>query len=233
MHETAFLPQPDGRIPAHTAPAREPQTRAELLSYLRQHARDRRVLAALARVPRERFVPEELHAAAWENRPLPIGYGQTISQPEIVAVMTAALRLRGDEKVLEVGTGSGYQAAVLAELAQEVITVERVPELVLLARQRLAALGYRTVRVEQATEELGWRADAPYDAILVSAGAPRVPDTLVDQLRPGGRLVIPVGERTEQELMRVTRRLGREPRVERLGPCRFVPLIGPDAWPGG
>ncbi len=224
-------PQPDGRYP--TAPGKPPATREELLAHLRRHVvRDRRVLAAMARVPRERFVPPEFQRVAWENRPLPIGHGQTVSQPEIVAVMTAALRLRGGEKVLEVGTGSGYQAAVLAELAREVVTVERVPELVAAARARLAALGYANVRVEQATDELGWRPDAPYDAILVSAGAPRVPASLIEQLRPGGRLVIPVGARTEQELIRVTRRPGRTPRVERLGPCRFVPLIGPDAWSG-
>lgn len=223
-------PQPDGRYPA--APGRLAVTREELLAHLRRHVRDRRVLAAMARVPREQFVPAEWRPAAWENRPLPIGHGQTISQPEIVAAMTAALRLRGDEEVLEVGTGSGYQAAVLAELAREVISVERVPKLVAAARARLTALGYGNVRVEQATDELGWRAGAPYDAILVSAGAPRVPAPLLDQLRLGGRLVIPVGERSEQELLRVTRRPGRELRVERLGPCRFVPLIGPNAWPG-
>ncbi len=207
--------------------------REELFERLRHVIRDRRVIEAMARVPRERFVPPEYQFLAWDNRPLPIGNGQTVSQPEIVAAMTEALRLRGDEKVLEVGTGSGYQAAILAELAREVISVERYPSLAERARALLDELGYRTVRVELAGPVLGRPEDAPYDAIVVTAAAPHVPSALLDQLVPGGRLVIPVGSRTEQDLLRITHRPGREPEREYLGPCRFVPLVGPGAWPEG
>lgn len=207
--------------------------REDLFERLRHVIHDGRVLEAMARVPRERFVPPEYAPLAWDNRPLPICNDQTISQPEIVAAMTEALRLRGGEKVLEIGTGSGYQAAVLAELAREVITVERFPSLAEQARARLAELGYRNVRVESAGPVLGRPEDAPYDAIIVTAGAPDVPSMLVEQLAPGGRLVIPIGSRTEQHLIRVTPRPGREPEREYLGPCRFVPLIGPGAWPEG
>jgi protein-L-isoaspartate(D-aspartate) O-methyltransferase len=189
------------------------------------------VLAAMQRLPRERFVPQELRHLAWENRPLPIGGGQTISQPEIVAAMTAALQLRGDERVLEVGTGSGYQTALLAQLAHEVISVELIPSLAERARQLLSDLGYSNVRVELAGPELGRPEDAPYDAIIVTAGAPAVPSALLAQLGPGGRMVIPVGSRTEQDLVLVRRRGSGIERVL-LGPCRFVPLIGPGAWPG-
>ncbi len=207
-----------------------PVTREELLRYLRGSIRDRRVVEAMARVPREQFVEPELRPYAWENRPLPIGHAQTISQPEIVAVMTAALRLTGSERVLEVGAGSGYQAAVLAELAREVITVERIPALVERARSTLAALGYSNVQVRQSGETLGYPEGAPYDAILVAAGAPEVPPDLTEQLALGGRLVIPTGSRSEQRLLRIT--LGADGTLDRedLGPCRFVPLMGRGAW---
>ena len=190
---------------------------------------DKRTLAAMSRVPRERFIPVELQSSAYDDRPLGIGYGQTISQPYIVALMTEALELNGREKVLEIGTGSGYQAAVLAELARFVYSVERIPELAQAAGKLLSELGYRNVQVELAGDQLGYEKYAPYDAILVAAGAPTVHRTLIDQLAEGGRLVIPVGSRLEQELLRVTKgKTGS--RMEKLGGCRFVPLIGRDAW---
>lgn len=213
------------------SPAPSASSRDDLFRRLDQVIRDAKVLDALRRVPREQFVPSELRPLAWENRPLPIGNDQTISQPEIVAVMTEALALRGDEKVLEVGAGSGYQAAVLAELAAEVIGVERYPSLLRRARRVLEGLGYHNVRLEPAGAVLGRPEDAPFDAIIVTAAAPRVPPELVAQLRPGGRLVLPAGSRTEQDLLRLTKRLDGAVEEERLGPCRFVPLIGPGAWP--
>jgi protein-L-isoaspartate(D-aspartate) O-methyltransferase len=205
--------------------------RADMVRSLRREIRDERVLNAFGRVPRERFVIPDLQRYAYEDRPLPIGEGQTISQPLMVAIMLQALRLLGDEKVLEVGTGSGYQAALLSVMAREVVTVERIPELAQSAASRLKALGYDNVRVYPASDELGWPADAPYDAIIVAAGAPEVPRSLVDQLAPGGRMVIPVGTRALQQLVRVT---NPETGVtlERLGECRFVPLIGSrEGWP--
>jgi len=209
-----------------------------LLAELREEINDERVLAALARVPRERFVPPDLVPYAYENRPLPIGHGQTISQPLIVAMMTEALALQGDEKVLEIGTGSGYQAAILAELAREVVTVERIPELAQRAARLLAELGYDNVRVQLAREDvLGWPEEAPYDAIIVTAAAPSVPRELLEQLAAGGRMAVPVGGRDLQELVVVTKEASGL-RQRRLGACRFVPLIGPQAWqvgeePGG
>jgi protein-L-isoaspartate(D-aspartate) O-methyltransferase len=206
------------------------RARQALLAELAATVRDQRVLAAMARVPRERFVPPELLPYAYENRPLPIGFGQTISQPLIVAIMTEALALTGSEKVLEVGTGSGYQAAVLAELAREVVTVERIPELAQRAAQVLAELGYSNVRVQVSGAELGWPQEGPYDAIIVTASAPRLPRSLLAQLAEGGRMVIPVGGRDLQELLLVEK--GRQGTRQRsLGPCGFVPLIGPEAWP--
>jgi protein-L-isoaspartate(D-aspartate) O-methyltransferase len=205
------------------------RSKTALLAELAQDVSDRRVLDAVARVPRERFVPEELRVHAYENRPLPIGYGQTISQPLIVALMTQALGLVGNEKVLEVGTGSGYQAALLSHLAGEVFTVERVAQLAQRAQQTLAELGFTNVRVRVADEVLGWPEEAPYHAIIVTAGAPRVPQELLEQLATGGRMVIPVGSRDLQELVRVER--GPEgPVLANLGPCRFVPLMGAGAW---
>ena len=205
--------------------------RAALVRSLRMDIRDERVLSAFAQVPRERFVPPELQRFAYDDRPLPIGHGQTISQPLMVAIMTQAMLLKGDEKVLEVGTGSGYQAALLSLLASEVVSVERIPELAESASRRLAELGYANVRVFAAGETLGWPEDAPYDAITVTAGAPEVPPSLVDQLAMGGRLVVPVGGRRIQQLVRLSRS-ERGVTMERLGECRFVPLIAPEeGWP--
>ncbi len=200
-----------------------------LIEHLSIEIRDKRVLAAMASVPRERFVLPEEQDFAYEDRPLPIGFDQTISQPFIIALMTEALELTGNEKVLEVGTGSGYQAAILAELARLVITTERLPALAESARNVLDSLGYTNIVVHLAEETLGWQREAPYDAIIVTAGAPRVPADLIAQLAIGGRLVIPVGSRFTQELYKITKRRKKEI-VENLGGCRFVSLIGKDAW---
>ena len=184
----------------------------------------------MERVPREMFVPEESRHLAYEDVPLPISEGQTISQPYIVALMVQALELRRTDKVLEVGTGSGYQAAVLAGLADRVVTVERLGDLVDSARERLASLGYVNAEVALAESRLGWERDAPYDGIIVAAGAPKLPNKLMRQLADGGRLVVPVGSRDSQDLMKVCRSGGGYS-VQTLGPCRFVPLIGEEAWP--
>jgi protein-L-isoaspartate(D-aspartate) O-methyltransferase len=166
---------------------------------------------------------------AYDDRPLPIGLDQTISQPLIVALMTEALELTGDEKVLEVGTGSGYQAAILGELTRQVVTTERLPVLAESAQKTLRSLGYNNIEVKIAEETLGWPKGAPYDAIVVTAGAPRVPSELLLQLKINGRMVIPVGSRYLQELYKITRRKMRNV-VKNLGGCRFVSLIGRDAW---
>ena len=203
--------------------------RAWLIRHLEAEIKDKRVLAAMGRVPRERFVPPGQQSMAYEDRPLPIGLEQTISQPLIVAIMTEALELTGDEKVLEVGTGSGYQAAILAELARYVVTTERLPALAESARKTLDGLGYNNIEVNIVGETLGWPDGAPYDAIMVTAGAPRVPSELVLQLNMNGRMVIPVGSRHLQELYKITR--GQKGNVvKNLGGCRFVSLIGRDAW---
>ena len=203
--------------------------RARLVEHLSIEVKDGRVLAAMARVPRERFVPPQSQHMAYADIPLPIGHEQTISQPFIVALMTEALELTGKEKVLEVGAGSGYQAAILAELARRVITTERLSVLAKAAKKILTNLGYTNVEVYVAEETLGWQREAPYDAIMVTAGAPRVPVDLLNQLAIGGRLVIPVGSRYVQELYKITRRK-KGNIVENLGGCRFVSLIGKDAW---
>lgn len=184
-----------------------------------------RVLAAMSAVPRHSFVAEDYRAAAYEDRPLPIGEGQTISQPYMVAAMTAALDPSPDARVLEVGTGSGYQAAVLAHLAREVITIERHPWLAARAREVLAALGVANVRVVVGDGTLGYPEAQPYDGIMVTAAAPDVPEPLRTQLAPGGRLVIPVGPSGFQELVVETRRTSGFAREVREG-CVFVPLIG-------
>ena len=166
---------------------------------------------------------------AYEDKPLPIGLDQTISQPFIIALMTEALKLTGNEKVLEVGTGSGYQTAILAELARVVITIERLPALAEAAKRVLDSLGYTNIEVHLAEETLGWQSEAPYDAIMVTAGAPQVPADLLAQLAIDGRLVIPVGSRYVQELYKITKRRKKNI-VENLGGCRFVSLISKDAW---
>ncbi len=203
--------------------------RARLTRYLSSEIQDERVLAVMSRLPRELFIPPENRRFAYDDRPLSIGMDQTISQPYIIALMTQALELTGDEKVLEIGTGSGYQTAILAELAKYIVTVERLEALAQRARKVLDRLGYTNIEMHPAGETLGWVEGAPYDAILVTAGAPRVPDTLLDQLAIGGRMVIPVGSRYLQELCKITRHKTRT-KVENLGGCHFVSLIGKDAW---
>ena len=194
---------------------------------------DPRVLDAFRAVRREDFVPDGLKAYAYSDEALPIGNGQTISQPYIVAVTVEALALQGHERVLEIGTGSGYEAAILSHLAAQVTSIERLEGLADLARDRLALLGFDNVAVHQADGTLGWPADAPFDAIAVSAGGPTIPSALLEQLSPGGRLVIPVGpESRRQVLTRVTRQGESFERVA-LCPVRFVPLIGSQGWPGG
>jgi len=205
------------------------RARENLLRYLDHEIADKRVVEAMRRVPRDAFVSPEQHHAAYDDRPLAIGFGQTISQPFIVALMVQALELKQSERVLELGTGSGYEAAILAELAQQVVTVEHVPELAESAKQVLDKLGYSNVEIHVAGKTLGWPAGAPYDAIIVSAGAPSVPKVLLEQLAWGGRLVIPVGSRWQQDLLKVTK-LKKRNRIENLGGCYFVPLIGEGAW---
>ena len=205
------------------------QARARLIAHLGGEISDRRVLAVMAHIPRECFVPPEEQLSAYEDMPLPIGLDQTISQPLIIAMMTEALELKGKEKVLEVGTGSGYQSSILAELARLVITVERLPSLAETARKTLNSLGYTNIEVHLAGETLGYQDKAPYDAIMVTAAAPGIPDDLLKQLAIGGRMIIPVGSRYVQELYKITRR-EKGNLVQDLGGCRFVPLIGKNAW---
>lgn len=194
--------------------------------------RDERVLAAMEKIPRHLFVEPALVDQAYNDTPLPIGEGQTISQPYMVALMTEALALTGKEKVLEIGTGSGYQTAILAELAEQVFSIERIAPLAAAARKILDQLGYYNVAIRVGDGSLGWREEAPFDAIIVTAGAPRIPRPLVEQLAIGGRLVVPVGGRFTQELYRVTR-LSADPNdveTEALGGCRFVDLVGEHGW---
>jgi protein-L-isoaspartate(D-aspartate) O-methyltransferase len=191
--------------------------------------RDERVLAVMEEVPRHRFVPEALWSDAYEDGPLPIGDGQTISQPYMVAVMTQLLELRGDERVLELGTGSGYQAAVLSRLCKWVFTVERIPRLAERAKIILTELGYANISYLVSDGTWGWASNAPFNGIIVTAGAPSTPAALLDQLAEGGRLVIPVGDRFAQTLKKLVKsRSGTT--VESHTECRFVDLIGKFGW---
>jgi protein-L-isoaspartate(D-aspartate) O-methyltransferase len=207
--------------------------RAEMVDRHIAHrgVRSERVLEAMRNVPRERFLPEDLQEFAYEDAPLPIAEGQTISQPYIVAMMTEALDLKGGEKVLEIGTGSGYAVAVLAEIAKDVYTVERIGQLAEKSAAKLARLGYGNVHVRHGDGTRGWSEHAPYDAIIVAAGGPQVPESLKAQLKVGGRLVIPVGaDRREQELVRVTRVAENQYTTTELADVRFVPLVGEEGW---
>ena len=200
--------------------------RARLVEELRSRGLgDLAVLHAFGMTPRHHFVPEALRSRAYEDTALPVGRGQTISQPSTHAAYLVSLELRGTERVLEVGTGTGYQAALLASLAAQVFTVERVPELAAQARHALAAAGVANVTVLTGDGTLGWRPYAPYDVILVAAAGPRVPVPLIEQLSDGGRLVMPVQGTQGQEMVRITR-AGGDTRSESLGPASFVPLIG-------
>ncbi len=205
------------------------EARKKLIDKLAREISDRRVLDAMEMVPRHRFVPKINLSMAYMDIPLPIGEGQTISQPYIVALMTQELELKGAEKVLELGTGCGYQAAILAELAKKVITVERLPKLSDRACAVLADLGYTNIETHLAPDMLGWPEEAPYDAIMVTAGAPSVPQELIGQLGVGGRMVIPVGSHHDQDLIKVIKTKNGIT-TKNLGGCRFVPLIGHSAW---
>ena len=191
--------------------------------------RDERVLSAMREVPRHLFVPESYQTAAYNDSPLPIGKGQTISQPYIVAVMTELLRLMPTDKVLEIGSGSGYQAAILGKLAQMVVTVERIPEVAEIARANLARVGITNVTVATGNGTIGYPEGAPFDGILITAATPSVPAPLIDQMAEGGRLVAPVGSRDLQELVRLTRKGERITR-ELFGGVVFVPLLGEHGW---
>jgi len=193
---------------------------------------DPRVLAAMQRVPRHLFLEQALRDQAYGDHPLPIGEGQTISQPFIVGKMTELLALTGREKVLEVGTGCGYQAAVLAELAARVCTIERLPRLAGRARETLEMLGYTNVWVRTANGTLGWPDEAPFDRILVAAGGPTVPPPLFEQLAEGGRLVMPVGDASSQ-VLEIVEKVNGQRRVTRDSGCVFVKLVGKYAWESG
>jgi protein-L-isoaspartate(D-aspartate) O-methyltransferase len=223
-----------GRRPAETIEALRQRLVEEIVAevaetsrYLGKDALDPRVIEALATVPRHRFVPPELEHLAYDNGPLPIGHGQTISQPYIVAVMTDMLAPRPGDVVLEIGTGCGYQAAVLAGLVKQVYSIEYVPELATSAAERLARLGYGNVEVRAGDGWQGWPEHAPYDGIIVTAAASRVPEALVAQLKPGRRLVVPVGEAgAYQELLVVEKSLAGETHQRVTLPVAFVPMLG-------
>lgn len=192
--------------------------------------KDHRVLEVMRKVPRHLFVGATQRMSAYEDHPLPIGEGQTISQPFMVAMMTEALLLEGKESVLEIGTGSGYQTAILAELAARVYSIERIPSLTGKARTVLDSLGYKNILVKLSDGTVGWQEYAPYDRILVTAGAPQVPEPLLEQLAPGGILVIPVGPNSIQELVRIRKKENGSTVEEKMGGCVFVRLVGKHGW---
>jgi len=191
--------------------------------------KDERVLQAMGKIPRHLFIDEALAGEAYDDHPVPIGENQTISQPYIVALMTEALELRGNENTLELGTGSGYQTAILAELSGMVYTIERIESLFANARKILAQLGYDNIVFKAFDGTMGWKEYAPFDTIMVTAGAPSLPKPLIDQLADNGRMIIPVGDRYSQELIKIVRN-GKRLEQKSLGGCRFVNLIGIHGW---
>jgi protein-L-isoaspartate(D-aspartate) O-methyltransferase len=204
-------------------------SKCRLITNLRREIKDQRVIDVIAQVPREKFIPDSQREFAYEDRALPIEFGQTISQPTIVAIMIDALQLRKRDKVLEIGTGSGYQAALLSGLVKDVITLERIPDLAESAKSRLASMGHHNVQVIMSDGSVGWCPNAPYDGVVVSAAAPRILGGLIKQVVSGGRLVMPVGQLDSQQLVKITV-LDNTFAVETLIGCRFVPLVGDDAW---
>lgn len=210
-----------------------PKARAKMVEeqIIERGIKDPRVIAAMKKVPRHLFVEEALQSQAYNDRPLPIGEKQTISQPYMVALMTEALEFRGNDRVLEIGSGSGYQTAILAEIAQEIFSVERIRPLAIRARKLLYDLGYFNVEIKIFDGTFGWSEKGPFDAIIVTAGSPNIPQPLYDQLSEGGRLVIPVGNSDVQDLFRITK-TEKGMKKEDLGGCRFVKLIGRYGWEG-
>ena len=208
------------------ATARNRMVESQLVS---RGIKDTRVLETMRKVPRHRFVEEAFVSQAYNDHPLPIGEKQTISQPYMVALMTEALELQGDEKILEIGTGSGYQTAILAELAEKIYSIERIRPLSIKARRILDELGYFNVVLKVADGTVGAKEEAPFDGIIVRAGSPDIPQPLVDQLAMGGRLVVPVGDKYTQSLMRVVRKKEGIIKTD-LGGCRFVNLLGRHGW---
>ena len=206
--------------------ARERMVKNQLMA---RGIKDERVLQAMGKVPRHLFIQEALAGEAYNDHPVPIGEKQTISQPYIVALMTEALELKGSENTLEIGTGSGYQTAILAELSSRVYTIERIKSLLVKARKLLAKLNYNNILFKAFDGTLGWKEYAPFDAIMVTAGSPNVPEPLKEQLADNGRMIIPVGDRYTQELIKITRK-GESFEQKSLGGCRFVNLIGVHGW---
>jgi protein-L-isoaspartate(D-aspartate) O-methyltransferase len=218
------------RLMAHGhdfALSREKMVKEQLIA---RGIRDERLLQAMGKIPRHLFIEEALTGEAYNDHPVPIGEKQTISQPYIVALMTEALELKGDESTLEIGTGSGYQTSILAELSSRVYTIERIKSLLVNARKLLAQLGYDNILFKAFDGTLGWKEYAPFDAIMITAGAPHIPRPLVDQLADNGRMIVPVGDKFTQELIKVQRK-GKDLKQENLGGCRFVNLIGVHGWP--
>lgn len=216
-------PTPEGRAEDPFAPAREKMVREHLMA---RDITDKRVLEVMGRLPRHLFVDEDLQAAAYEDYPLPIGEGQTISQPYVVALMTQSLELRGNERVLEIGTGSGYQAAILAELVKEVYTIEIRQRLAERAEERLKKMSYRNIKVKNGDGYYGWEENAPYDAIMVTAAVNHIPPPLLEQLKDGGRLILPLGSTAYYQTLSVVQKKGTEMNVTHITNVIFVPLIG-------
>lgn len=213
-------------MPHDFARAREGMVRDQLSA---RGIKDERLLKVMGKIPRHLFIEEALADEAYDDHPVPIGEQQTISQPYIVALMTEALELTGKENTLEIGTGSGYQTAILAELSNSVYTIERIESLLVKARKILAELGYDNIVFKLFDGTVGWEEYAPFDTVMVTAGAPSVPNPLVEQLADNGRMIIPVGDRYSQELIKVIRK-GKTLKQESLGGCRFVSLIGVYGW---